>query len=304
MQYIYGPVPSRRLGLSLGISPVPQKTCNYSCTYCQLGRTQHLTNRRERFFPSEAIIAELEQALQGKPVFDVATIVGEGEPTLYSDLGNLIDQVKARVSQPVAVITNGALAMDSQVRSELAKADIVLISLDAYDQRSFQKINRPWGKLKFSQVFDGLKTFSREYKGQLWLEIMLIEDNAHKEALEAFKQLLANIDYQRLYLNTPVRPPAESHIKALGPDEMKRAVAVLDGISIDLLMSQGFHSEIPDDYEAIMSIIKRHPMNQYEIKGFLQARGCEEPQPIFDRMERDERVATIDYRGYTTYRAT
>jgi len=302
MQYIFGPVPSRRLGLSLGISPVPRKACNYSCIYCQLGRTDRLTNTRKLFFPVAAIISELEKVLEGNPAFDVATIVGEGEPTLYLGLGALIEAVKARINKPVAVITNGALVLDPDVRMELSKADIVLMSMDAYDQPSFQKINRPHGKLKFTPVYEGLKIFSRQYQGQLWMEIMLTADNADDQALNKFALMLKDLKYQRLYLNTPVRPPAEPNVTALDHEKMQRAVSVLGGISIDLLSSQGFHSEIADHYAAILSIIKRHPMNQFEIESFLKNRGCEDIPKNMNRLKQDKAVSELEYMGYMTYR--
>lgn len=302
MQYIFGPVPSRRLGLSLGISPIPGKTCNYSCVYCQLGPTDHLSNKRTLFFPPAAILAELEETLAKNPAFDVATIVGEGEPTLYLGLGDLIQGIKARVQKPVALITNGALASDPQVRKEMALADIVLISLDGYDQASFKKINRPMGRIDFDQVYAGLRTFSQEYRGQLWLEIMLLAENSDRASLEKFARLLKEVKYQRLYLNTPVRPPAEAYVQPLGPQEMQEAVQVLGGISIDLLLSQGFHSEIPDHYQAILSIIGRHPMNQYEIESFLAGRGCPAAGPVLARLDRDPAVEVLEYQGYTTYR--
>lgn len=302
MQYLFGPVPSRRLGLSLGISPVPRKTCNYSCIYCQLGRTDRLTTKREMYFPVSEIISELEETLLASPAFDVATIVGEGEPTLYLGLGALIQAVKARVNKPVAVITNGALVYEPQVRAELSKADIVLLSMDAYDQPSLQKINRPHGKIKFCDVYEGLKIFSQQYQGQLWLEVMLMADNADGQALQKYAQMLGELKYQRLYLNTPVRPPAEPDVRALDHEQMQRAVSILGGISIDLLSSQGFHSEIADHYAAILSIIKRHPMNQFEIESFLKNRGCEDIQKIMDRLKQDKAVSELEYMGYITYR--
>lgn len=302
MQFIFGPLPSRRLGLSLGISPIPRKTCNYSCIYCQLGRTDRLTNKRDLFFPVSDIVAELDTTLAAKPALDVATIVGEGEPTLYSGLGTLITAVKERVDKPVAVITNGALVCLPEVRADLGKADIVLLSLDAWDQESLQKINRPHGKIKFAEVYGGLQTFSRQYQGQLWLEIMLMEGNADAGSLRKYSQLLKDLQYQRLYLNTPLRPPAEPHVKPLGHEDMARAVAALGGISIDLLSSQGFHSEIADDYAAIKSIIQRHPMNQFEVESFLQSRGTEDIPGVIKRLLADAAVEKVDYRGYISFR--
>lgn len=303
MQYIYGPVPSRRLGLSLGISPIPKKTCNYSCIYCQLGRTNHLTNTRSMFFPVEEILAEFEEILKSAVDFDVVTIVGEGEPTLYLGIGELISEIKKRTDKPVAVITNGALFYDPDLRTELYNADIVLPTLDVYDEESFKKINRPHGRIRFGQINYGLKVFSEEYQGQLWIEIMLISDvNDDDESLKKYSETLKKLKYNRVYINTPVRPPAEPYVKAVDHEKMNHAIDILGGISIDLLESQGFHSETTDHAEAIMSIIKRHPMNQFEIEGFLNLRGCNDIAAILNDLKQDNKVVSINYKGYETYR--
>lgn len=303
MKYIYGPVPSRRLGISLGISPIPKKTCNYSCIYCQLGRTNYLTNTREMFFPVEKIIAEFDEVIKEKVEFDVVTIVGEGEPTLYLGLGELIEAIKKRTEKPVVVITNGALLYDYQVQIELNRADIVLPTMDAYDEVSFKKINRPYGKIKFKDVFNGLKDFSKEYQGQLWIELMLVKDvNDDDEALKKYATMIKSIVYDRLYINTVVRPPTELFVKAVEHEKMIKAAEFLGGISIDMHASQDFHSEISDDYEAVISIIKRHPMNQIEIERFLKTRECKNSQIIFSKLNQDNKVILVNYKGYDTYR--
>jgi len=302
MKCIYGPVPSRRLGISLGVSPIPKKTCNYSCIYCQLGRTDHMTNTRKMFFPVEDILAEFDEFLESKVKFDVVTIVGEGEPTLYLGIGELIREIQKRTDKPVAVITNGALFYDPDLRRELYDADIVLPTLDAYDEASFRKISRPHGTITFDMVNEGLKEFSKEYEGQLWIELMLMEGiNDDDESLKKYSEALKKLRYDKLYINTPVRPPAESYVKALSHEKMNHVVDVFGGISIDLLESEGFQSEIEDDYEAILSIIKRHPMNQFEIEGFLASRGSNIAE-VLDRLEKDSKVASISYKGYVTYR--
>jgi len=303
MQYIFGPVPSRRLGISLGVSPIPKKTCNYSCVYCQLGRTDRMTNKRAMFFPLESILAEFEAVLKDRIPFDVVTIVGEGEPTLYAGLGELILGIKKETDKPVAVITNGALLYDRQVQEELSDADIVMPTLDGYDEASFKRINRPHGSLQFSRVIDGLEDFSQRYRGQLWLEIMLMKGiNDDEASLNQYAQMLKRIRYDKLYLNTPVRPPAEPGIEIAAPETMQRAAERLGGISIDLLESAGFHSEIKDDYAAILSIIKRHPMNQFEIRSFLESRGRRGGEEILIRLKEDVRVDVINYKGYDTFR--
>lgn len=303
MKCVYGPVPSRRLGNSLGISPIPRKTCNYSCVYCQLGRTNHLINKRSMFFLPDDIIGEFEEVINKGINFDVVTIVGEGEPTLYMGLGRLIFLIKKATEKPVAVITNGALLGDPEVRAELSYADIVLPSLDAYDEASFRKINRPYGLLDFAGVYQGLREFSHSYAGHLWLETMLVAGlNDHPEAIEAIQRLLQDVLYDRLYINAPVRPPAEAGVAAPEPAVIEYAAGILGGSAINVLESSGFCSLIEDHYDAIMSIIKRHPMNQHEIKAFLESRGCEEPDEIKERMHRDESIRAIEYMGYITYR--
>lgn len=302
-KYVYGPVPSRRLGISLGVSPIPKKACNYSCIYCQLGRTDRMTNTRKMFYPVKEIIEELDEVIKENILFDVVTVVGEGEPTLYSGLGDLLEEIHKRTDKPIAVITNGALLYDVQVQQELSKADIVLPTLDAYDAASFKQINRPHGRLKFSEVIRGLEDFSKIYEGQLWIEIMLMKGiNDDAESLNRYSKILETIQYEKLYLNTPVRPPAESEVRAIDSEKMRGAAEFLGGISIDLLASEGFHSEIKDDYEAVLSIIKRHPMNQFEISGFLKTRGKMDKERIFSRLKNDDAVAVIEYKGYDTYR--
>ncbi len=301
--YIYGPVPSRRLGISLGISPIPKKTCNYSCIYCQLGRTDKMTNTRKSFFPPEDILREFDEYLSSGQHFDAVTIVGEGEPTLYLDLGVLLAEIKKRIKVPLAVITNGALLYDKKLQEELFSADIVLPSFDAYDEASFRAINRPHGSLKFDKCFKGLVEFSEIYKGELWLEIMLMKGvNDDDVSLYKYRALLEKIKYSKLYINTPVRPPAEGNVYCIDSERIDRAVEILHGISIDKLVSEGFKSEMSDDYAAILSIIKRHPMNQFEIKAFLESRQNKTPEEMIKRLDMDKEVDGINYKGITTYR--
>lgn len=303
IKYLYGPVPSRRLGLSLGISPIPKKTCNYSCIYCQLGRTDKMTNTRQLFFPVKDIISELDDFLKKEVNFDVISIVGEGEPTLYKDLGILISEIKLRTQKPVAIITNGALLYDSELRSELYKADIVLPTLDAYDEEIFRKINRPHGSIVYEKVIQGLKIFSEEFKGELWIEVMLMQEiNDDDHSLKKLKEILRNINYDRIFINTPIRPPAEPYVKPISNERMHAAVKILGGMSIDLLESEGFYSNIIDDTDALLSIIKRHPMNQHEIENFLNARCCKDTHKIIENLRNNSLIEVINYKGYSTFR--
>ncbi len=293
-KYIFGPVPSRRLGLSLGVSPIPESCCNYSCIYCQLGRTRNMTNTRTEFFPLKEIIDEFKEYLKKGISFDVVSIVGEGEPTLYLKLEELILSLKELTDKPVVVITNGSLLYLEEVRKALYNADIVLPSIDGYNEDSFKKINRPYGKIEYQKVTDGLKELSENFKGELWLEIMLMKGiNDSKEQIMEYKKILDEIQYDPLYINTPVRPPAEENIEEIDKNTMEYAVNNLGGISIDLISSQGFSSDIDDHKTAVKSIIKRHPMNQMEIKSFLESRECdqEEIEKIITELKEDKKVA-------------
>lgn len=304
-QFVFGPVPSRRLGQSLGVSPIPDRTCNYSCTYCQLGRTIHMTNVREMFFPAAKILDEFERAVAGGAAFDVVTVVGEGEPTLYAGLGELLSGLKERTDKPVAVITNGALLYDEQVRKELKKADIVLPSFDAVSEEQYRRIDRPYGKLDYSAVQKGLIQFSHEYEGQLYLEIMLLGGmNCDDGSLAGFADLLKQIRYDRVYVNTPVRPPAEPDAVVAPPERIAAAVRLLGAISIDMLTAGSFASEIEDPLEAVISICQRHPMNQFEINSFLDSRGADEREKFWKKLENDVRISALEYKGILTYRAT
>ena len=301
LKHIFGPVPSRRLGRSLGVSPIPDSTCNYSCVYCQLGRTRHMTNHRQLFFPVEEILDEF-RSLPDHNAYDVVTVVGEGEPTLYAGLGELIHQLKQYTEKPIAVITNGALLSDAQVRQELMEADIVLPSLDAADAATFKRVDRPHGGVSFDAMTQGLIEFSHQYQGQLWLEVMLLDGvNDSDESLAAIKALMDQMRYDRVYVNTPVRPPAESD--ALPSKAVEKASALFSGISIDMLTQGSFFSETPDDLEAVVGICRRHPMNQFEIASFLHSRGRKNTEDFFKKLEQDSRITAIDFKGVVTYRA-
>ncbi len=214
MKYVYGPVPSRRLGKSLGISPIPDKTCNYTCVYCQLGRTTHFTNERQLFYPVEEVLKEVQEALQQEKDIDFITIVGEGEPLLYKGIGLLVTQLKQLSSIPIAIITNGALLSQEEVRKELLQTDVILPTLDAYSEEQFRKINRPHKEIKLVEVIEGLKEFRKIFHNQIWLEVMLVKDlNDDINSINEIKKIIDEINVDRVYLNVPIRPPAESWVE-------------------------------------------------------------------------------------------
>lgn len=304
MNYIYGPIPSRRLGRSLGISPIPEKTCNYSCVFCQLGRIRNMGNTRKMFYPVKDIVKDfLDYQSLAKDEFDAVSIVGDGEPTLYLGLGELIIELKKHTDKPIAVITNGALLYDADVRKELLNADVVLPTIVAADEEIYKKINRPVGVLNYEEVFHGLEVFSKEYKGQLWLELILVGGvNDSTEYLNKIKAKIKNIRYDKIYVNTAVRPPAEDYVEKSTHEAIIEAVKIFKAISIEELVDGNYYSELEDNFESILNISQRHPMTNFEITSFLEARGEKDIPAIFKRLEADKRVYVAKFNGISTYR--
>lgn len=220
--YVFGPVPSRRLGQSLGIDVIPKKVCTLDCVYCEVGLTDKRAMRRREYFPADFILAEIESALTGRIGLDYITFSGSGEPTLNSKLGEIIRTVRQMTSIPVAVITNGTLLSLEEVRYDLMDATVVLPSLDAVSQDVFEKINRPHPQLRVETITEGLERFRDEYKGRIWLEIMLVKEfNDGQLELQKLKDQVSRIRPDKIQLNTVTRPPSESGIEPVPPIRMK-----------------------------------------------------------------------------------
>ncbi len=222
-KYLYGPVPSRRLRRSLGLDLVPFKTCTYDCIYCQLGRTTNKTIERQDFFPVVDILAELKNKLATGDNPDYISVAGSGEPTLHSGIGELIGKIKELTKIPVAVLTNGSLLYLPDVRTALAKADLVIPSLDAGDETLFRYVNRPHPDIVFEDMVNGMIEFTRHFPGKVWLEVFLLSGitgmiaEARKIAAYA-KQIGA----QRVQLNTVSRPSAEDFACAVEAGQLKK----------------------------------------------------------------------------------
>ena len=228
MGYLFGPVLSRRLGLSMGVDLLKYKTCNLDCVYCELGRTACLTVCRDRFVPRERVLKEIE--LRRDEPFDFLTFAGSGEPTLSLDLGQVVSRAKRMVNSPVAVITNSTLLSSPTVRKELAAADVVLPSLDAASQEAFMAINRPARGLLAGEMIQGLKDFRREYSGEIWLEVMLVRGINDHDA-ERIARAAESTEPDRIQLNTVVRTPAEL-VEPLSQEEMERMLEIFPGAEL------------------------------------------------------------------------
>jgi wyosine [tRNA(Phe)-imidazoG37] synthetase (radical SAM superfamily) len=228
MECLFGPVLSRRLGLSMGVDLLRYKTCNLDCVYCELGKTGCLAEGRDRFVPPEMVLREIKSRKEED--FDHLTFAGSGEPTLSRDLGEIMRRSKEIIDVPVAVITNSTLLTNPQVRSEVATADVVLPSLDAATQATFEKINRPAKNLRIDQIIEGLQTFRSEFSGEIWLEVMLVKDVNDIE-IEQISMAVESIDPDRVQLNTVVRPPAEP-VRPLDESEMMGVLRAFNNAEI------------------------------------------------------------------------
>lgn len=302
MKFVFGPVPSRRLGQSLGIDPIPQKTCNWNCVYCQLGRSTPMTNERREYISCDAILAEVTEALHSHSAgeIDWVTFVGSGEPTLHSRLGEMIDQVKSITSVPVAVITNGALSYLPEVRADLVLADAVLPTLDAGSEDLYRKINRPWPELTFERLVSGLTALRHEYTGKLWVEVMLIHGlNDGEQALRDIASALGRIRPDQVHLSLPVRPPAESWVQPADEEGLLRAQAILGDVARVLLPVQGQFDlrGCEDVSDAVLSVITRHPMREEELLTTLQRWPDEDVRQILKSLSEGGRAQLITRYG-------
>jgi len=268
-KYLYGPVPSRRLGRSLGVDIVPLKVCTLDCIYCQLGRSSKTTIERSDYVPADAVLSELTQKIKDGLDADYITIAGSGEPTLNSQLGKLLNAIKKITNIPLAVVTNGTLFFRDDVRADCAKADVVLPSLDAGDEQTFRRINRPHADISIEKLVSGLAAFRNEFAGLIWLEVFFVGGlNTNTEQIAAIKGLIERIAPDKIHLNTAVRPTAEPHVAALTPDELDAIVAKF-GDSCEIIADfSGGHAPATDTKttsEDVFSMLKRRPCSAADV---------------------------------------
>lgn len=222
MKHIFGPVPSRRLGRSLGVDLVPMKTCTLSCRYCQVGPTPETVTLRREYFPADEILSELKARLASGVATDWITMSGSGEPTLNSAIGRIIDKIKQMTATPVCVITNGTLMNDPAVRRDLLNADAVMPSLDSAVEETFRAMCRPHPDIHVTNIVSGLESFRREFNGLIWLEILFMAGvNDSPTELAALKTAIGRIEPDSVQLNTVVRPPADSDAQAVSQERLE-----------------------------------------------------------------------------------
>ena len=264
-RHLYGPVPSRRLGRSLGIDLVPKKICTYDCIYCQIGNTTEKTLVRKEYVPVREILEEVGRFLKEEhSSIDHLSLAGSGEPTLHSKIRSIIEGLKKITSIPLAVITNGFLLWEPEVREDLLQADIVLPSLDAVSQEVFMRINRPRSGFSIEKVIKGMVGFRKVYKGQIWLEMLFCKGvNNSKEELLGMKKAIDRIHPDRIHLNTVVRPPSEKWAAPLSQKKMEEIRAFF-GEKVSIISAFDRHPSFisgKDIKEEVLKILERRPLS-------------------------------------------
>ncbi len=306
-KHVFGPVRSRRLGISLGIDVVPPKTCSYSCVYCQLGKTTCLSIERRNYVDPNTIVDEVSKTVE-KIEIDFVTILGCGEPTLYRDLGKLVNGLRS-LGLRVAVLTNGSLLWMEDVRMDLMDAHYVCTKLDAGDPHLHRAVNRPHPELRFEKIVEGIETFSKEYRGFLGIEIMLVKDmNDGVENARRIAEHLRRFRVDRVYVAIPTRPPCEPFVE---PPPIERIEAfrkiIADAVGSERVAtlieeepSHGFEA-LGDIVEALVSIAAIHPLRVDIAIDMVRRRGYD--PKILDELVARGILRIVEYMGrkYLTY---
>ena len=304
---IFGPVPSRRLGKSLGINNIPPKICTYSCVYCQLGRSLDMTISRKEFYDpvelKDEVSKHLEYLNNQRDQIDYLTIVPDGEPTLDINLGRLIKQLKP-FGIKIAVITNSSLIYDPQVRNDLQQADLVSVKVDTVNEEIWKKIDRPFGKLELEKILQGIVTFVEGFKGKCITETMMVKDfNDHPETIQETAEYLVGVKPDCSYISIPTRPPAEEWVSMPDENSVNIAFQIFQqtGMNVEYLIGYegndfAFTGDIKND---LLSITSVHPMREDAVEDYLIRAGGD--QKIVDQMVTDGDLLTSDYQNKRFY---
>jgi wyosine [tRNA(Phe)-imidazoG37] synthetase (radical SAM superfamily) len=303
--HLFGPVPSRRLGRSLGVDLVPFKTCTFDCIYCQLGSTTDLTDRRRAYVDPARILDELAGRLSGGDRPDYITLSGSGEPTLCRGLGELLRGIKRLTDIPVAVLTNGSLLHEDALRQELLAADLVVPSLDAGCEAVYRRVNRPCETIGFDRLVEGLCAFGAAFAGALWLEVFLLEGiNSDDDEVWRIAGLADRIGPEKVQLNTVARPPAEASARAVSPTRLEE-IAEFFPVPVDVIADTGHVHEAGDvvaSREDVLALLRRRPCTTGDIAAGLGIHRNEVVKHLGE-LAREGRIATSEEPGGVYYRA-
>jgi wyosine [tRNA(Phe)-imidazoG37] synthetase (radical SAM superfamily) len=260
-RYLFGPVPSRRLGRSLGVDLIPFKTCTMNCRFCQLGDSTCARSERGEYVPLDAVLAELAHWKKEGGSADHITLAGSGEPTLHLGFGEVLQWIKLNTTSPSVLLTNGSLLHIPEVRAAAALADKVKVTLSAWDEESFREIHHPAEGVTFKQLIDGERAFRSVFSGELSIEVFVVEGmNSTPSAIRKIAALAETVQPDRIDLNTAVRPPADSHVQAVSADVLTELATLF---SPPAQITASFKAQASPSLEispaAVLSLIQRHP---------------------------------------------
>ncbi|MEA1945894.1 MAG: radical SAM protein [Thermodesulfobacteriota bacterium] len=266
-RYLFGPVPSRRFGRSLGVDLTPYKTCSMDCIFCQLGRTTEKTVARKEYVPTDIVLSELKEWLNKDGRADYITLSGSGEPTLHSRFGEVLEFIRANSKIPAVLLSNGTMLNLLAVRAAAACANVVKVSLSAWNQASYEWVNRPHPQLRFDHLIKGQKDFRAQFKGQLWMEIFLIAGtNSTPANVRKIADLAKEIGPDRIHLNTAVRPPSEDYAAALSEKRMEALTDLFHPTAEIIAEFKAKHANhVQADQETIFSMLQRRPCTADQI---------------------------------------
>jgi wyosine [tRNA(Phe)-imidazoG37] synthetase (radical SAM superfamily) len=267
-KYLFGPVPSRRFGRSLGIDLLPRKTCTYDCIFCQVGPTTTRTLSREDYAPVDEVTREVLQWVKEDGAADYLTLAGSGEPTLHRRFGEVIRFLRDNSSIPVALLTNGSLLHLPEVRAAAARASVLKTSLSAWDDDSFQYLNRPCAGITFDRVLEGQRAFRDEFEGRLWLEVFVVANvNASPSAVRKIAELAKNIRPDRIHLNTIARPPTQPFAEAVSPRKMATLASLFTPpAEIVLAREHSISEQREADAATVLDMLRRRPCTAEDVK--------------------------------------
>ena len=299
----FGPVPSRRLGRSLGVNNIPAKYCTYSCVYCQIGRTINLTVERRRFYDPEKVVENVLKAVEASSSkIDYITFVPDGEPTLDENLGQEASMIKSETGYPTAILTNSSLIFMESVRKDLMNFDLVSFKFDADSERTWRRINRPHPSLKLEDIKSGIRTFSKQFPGKILVEVMLVNGvNTDVEEIRRIADFLSKINLDKVFIAVPTRPPAEKWVEPADEEQLVQAHEIFEetlGHRVELLT--GYEGPdfnlIKDPVESLLAILAVHPMRIDYAYHTLKKSGLNPEKTISDLL-RSGKIQKIEYRG-------
>jgi len=282
----------------------PFKTCSLDCIFCQLGRTTHKTVVRQEYVPTAEVIAELEKWLETDGKADYITLSGSGEPTLHSCFGEVIEFIKVKSTIPTALLTNGTMLQSQEVRQAASQANTVKVSLSAWDQDSYERVNRPHQQLQFDQLVESQRVFAAQFSGKLWLEIFLIEGvNSMPEDVRKIAALVRTINVERVQFNTAIRPSAEQFVKPLSHEDMRVLVHLFQPpAEIIPEFSAATVKKMPVTQEMVFSMLQRRPCTAEQIADAFNMHPNEVAKYL-GRLLRTERIRTVRKNGVVYYLA-